>query len=50
MRIFDRFDVRDVDIFLGSELFERSGNSRMHVVPALDYAGIRKKNHRYRLT
>jgi len=43
VRISDRFDVRDVDVFLGSELFERSGNPRMHVVPVLDYVWIRKR-------
>jgi len=33
VRICHWLDVRDVEIFLVSELFERSGNSRVHVVP-----------------
>jgi len=33
MRICHRLDMCDVEIFLGSELFERSSNSRIHVIP-----------------
>ena len=33
MRIRSWLDVCDIEVFLGPELFERSGNSRIHMFP-----------------